>query len=71
MELDRDSILEALERIALSRPNDAVALALEPRGQDQKANCCPWKQAMAQHTKLSPMHRVFPLRTAPSQMMAS
>ena len=34
MELDRDSILEALERIALSRPNDAVALALEPRGQD-------------------------------------
>lgn len=33
MELDRDSILEALARIALSKPNDAVALALEPREQ--------------------------------------
>jgi len=33
MELDRDSILEALARIALSKPNDAVALALAPREQ--------------------------------------
>ena len=31
MELDRDSILEALARIALSKPNDAVALALAPK----------------------------------------
>lgn len=31
MELDRDEILDALKRAALSRPNDAVALALAPR----------------------------------------
>ena len=31
MELDRDEILEALKRVALSSPNDAVALALEPK----------------------------------------
>ena len=31
MELDRDQILEALQRAALSRPNDAIALALEPK----------------------------------------
>ena len=31
MELDRDQILEALQRVALSRPNDAIALALEPK----------------------------------------
>ena len=31
MELDRDGILEALARIALSKPNDAVALALAPK----------------------------------------
>ena len=37
----------------------------------QKANCWPLKQAVAQQTKLSPMHSVFPLRTAPSQMIAS
>ena len=30
MELDRESILEALKRVALSSPNDAVALALAP-----------------------------------------
>ena len=31
MELDRDQILEALQRVALSRPNDAISLALEPK----------------------------------------
>ena len=31
MELDREEILEALKRAALSRPNDAVALALNPK----------------------------------------
>lgn len=31
MELDQDEILDALKRAALSRPNDAVALALAPR----------------------------------------
>ena len=31
MELDRGDILEALRRVALSRPNDAVALALNPK----------------------------------------
>ena len=30
MELDREEILQALRRVALSRPNDAVALALAP-----------------------------------------
>ena len=30
MELDRDEILEALRRVALSKPNDAISLALEP-----------------------------------------
>ena len=30
MELNRDEILEALRHVALSRPNDAVSLALEP-----------------------------------------
>lgn len=30
MEPDREEILEALRRVALSRPNDAVALALQP-----------------------------------------
>ena len=30
MELDRDEILEALRHVALSRPNDAISLALEP-----------------------------------------
>ena len=33
MELDREKILEALERAALSKPNDAVMLALEPKEQ--------------------------------------
>ena len=33
MELDRETILEALQKIALSKPNDAVTLALEPREQ--------------------------------------
>lgn len=31
MELEREEILEALKRIALSRPNDAVTLALDPK----------------------------------------
>ena len=31
MELDRDEILEALRHVALSRPNDAISLALEPQ----------------------------------------
>ena len=31
MELDRDQILEALQRVALSKPNDAIGLALEPK----------------------------------------
>lgn len=31
MELDRDEILEALKRIAFSKPNDAVELALHPK----------------------------------------
>lgn len=31
MELDREEILRALKRIALSSPNDAVTLALEGR----------------------------------------
>lgn len=31
MELDREEILEALKRVALSSPNDAIALALEPK----------------------------------------
>lgn len=30
MELDREEILTALKRVALSSPNDAVALALAP-----------------------------------------
>ena len=30
MELDREAILAALQKIALSKPNDAVTLALEP-----------------------------------------
>lgn len=30
MELDRDEILDALKRVALSKPNDAAALALAP-----------------------------------------
>lgn len=30
MELDRDEILETLRRVALSRPNDAISLALQP-----------------------------------------
>lgn len=33
MELDREDILETLRKIALSKPNDAVALALEPKEQ--------------------------------------
>lgn len=33
MELDRETILEALQKIALSKPNDAVTLALDPREQ--------------------------------------
>ena len=33
MELDRETILEALRKIALSKPNDAIALALEPEEQ--------------------------------------
>ena len=33
MELDREALLEALEKIALSRPNDAIALALAPQEQ--------------------------------------
>jgi len=32
MELDREKILDALGAVALSRPNDAVALALSPGG---------------------------------------
>ena len=31
MDLDREEILQALRRVALSRPNDAVALALAPK----------------------------------------
>ena len=31
MELDREEILQALKRVALSRPNDAVTLALAPK----------------------------------------
>ena len=31
MELDREEILQALRRVALSRPNDAVTLALNPK----------------------------------------
>ena len=31
MELDREKILDALSRVALSKPNDAVALALNPK----------------------------------------
>ena len=31
MELDREEILQALRRVALSRPNDAVTLALDPK----------------------------------------
>ena len=31
MELDREEILQALRRVALSRPNDAVAMALDPK----------------------------------------
>ena len=31
MELDRDEILLALKRVALSKPNDAISLALEPK----------------------------------------
>ena len=31
MELDRDEILDALRRTALSKPNDAVALLLDPQ----------------------------------------
>ena len=31
MELDREEILQALRRVALSRPNDAVTLALDPQ----------------------------------------
>ncbi|MDE7262876.1 MAG: hypothetical protein K2N78_12575 [Oscillospiraceae bacterium] len=34
MELDRDEILAALRRVALSRPNDAVSLALAPNNTD-------------------------------------
>lgn len=33
MELDREELLEALRRVALSKPNDAVMLALEPKEQ--------------------------------------
>lgn len=31
METDREQLLEALRRVALSKPNDAVALAQAPR----------------------------------------
>lgn len=31
MEVDRNEILDALKRVALSKPNDAVALALAPQ----------------------------------------
>lgn len=31
MELDRNEILDTLKRVALSKPNDAVALALNPQ----------------------------------------
>ena len=33
MELDRNQILEALKKIALSKPNDAVMLAMAPEEQ--------------------------------------
>ncbi|MDE6881148.1 MAG: XRE family transcriptional regulator [Oscillospiraceae bacterium] len=33
MEMDREQLLEALQKIAFSRPNDAVMLALDPEGQ--------------------------------------
>jgi len=33
MELDREAILDALGKIALSKPNDAIALALAPQEQ--------------------------------------
>ena len=32
MDVDREKVLEALGRVALSSPNDAVALALNPEG---------------------------------------
>lgn len=32
MELDREAILQALQNIALSSPNDAIALALDREG---------------------------------------
>ena len=35
-ELERDAILEALAKIAFSRPNDAIALALHPEKQTAK-----------------------------------
>lgn len=31
MELDREEILQTLRQIALSKPNDAIMLALEPK----------------------------------------
>ena len=37
----------------------------------QSPNCLPSKQAVAHKKKDSPMENVFPLRTAPSQIMAS
>ena len=33
MEMDREQILEALRKIALSKPNDAIMLALAPEEQ--------------------------------------
>ena len=38
MELDREEILEALRRVALSKPNDAISLALQqlPEGQGDR-----------------------------------
>lgn len=35
-ELERDAILEALAKVAFSRPNDAIALALHPEKQTAK-----------------------------------
>ncbi|MBD5161465.1 MAG: hypothetical protein HDT14_05510 [Oscillibacter sp.] len=31
MELEREEILDALRRVALSKPNDAISLALNPK----------------------------------------
>ena len=42
-----------------------------PTDRPHRANCFRWNRAMAQQKKPSPMQVVLPLRTAPSQRMAS